>query len=130
MLKITNSVVLGFGLALGLSASANAAPTKTTVAVVQGSERHLENADGRSLYTFGKDAPGKSACNLLCAAAWPPLLAPTGSRASGHWSLVKRESGLTQWAYNGSPLYTYLFDFKPGDVRGDGAEGVWHLARP
>jgi len=130
MLKTTKSVILGLGLMLGFSAFANAAPARPAMAVSQASQKHFANASGRSLYTFDKDTPGNSECNLLCAAAWPPLLAPAGARASGHWSLVQRASGLMQWAYNGSPLYTYRFDFKPGDVRGDGSEGVWHLARP
>jgi predicted lipoprotein with Yx(FWY)xxD motif len=35
----------------------------------------LTNASGITLYTFDKDAAGKSACNGPCAANWPPLMA-------------------------------------------------------
>ncbi|MEZ2210009.1 hypothetical protein AAE029_10090 [Sinorhizobium sp. CB7] len=98
--------------------------------VMSGRAKILADGDGRSLYTFDKDHPGKSACTLLCAVAWPPFIAPVGATAHGKWSLVRRPSGVSQWAYNGSPLYTYRFDSKRGDVRGDGAEGVWHVAKP
>jgi len=32
----------------------------------------LADADGRTLYTFDKDAANKSNCYGGCAAAWPP----------------------------------------------------------
>ena len=43
----------------------------------------LTNASGMTLYTFDKDAAGKSACNGPCAANWPPLMAASGAAASG-----------------------------------------------
>ena len=33
------------------------------------------DAKGMTLYTFAKDADGKSNCNARCAMAWPPLAA-------------------------------------------------------
>ncbi|MCB1351011.1 MAG: hypothetical protein KDK11_21085, partial [Maritimibacter sp.] len=30
----------------------------------------------------------------------------------------------------GMPLYTWVNDTAPGDVTGDGVNGVWHLAKP
>ena len=32
------------------------------------------DAKGMTLYTFDKDAGGKSACNGPCATNWPPLM--------------------------------------------------------
>jgi len=98
--------------------------------VMLGQEKILANENGKSLYTFDKDQPGKSDCTGICAAIWPPLVAAEGAKASGQWSLVRRHDGSMQWAFNGSPLYTYRMDARPGDVSGDGAEGVWHVARP
>jgi predicted lipoprotein with Yx(FWY)xxD motif len=31
-----------------------------------------------------------------------------------------------QWTYRGKPLYTYSKD-APGETKGDGVEGKWHL---
>jgi predicted lipoprotein with Yx(FWY)xxD motif len=36
----------------------------------------LRDAQGKTLYTFDKDAGGVSACYDGCAAVWPPYLAP------------------------------------------------------
>ena len=90
----------------------------------------LVDAAGMTLYTFDKDADGKSACNGGCAANWPPLMAEDGAMAEGAWSVITRDDGAKQWAYDGKPLYTWVKDTKPGDVTGDGFNGVWHVAQP
>ncbi|MCT2539192.1 hypothetical protein OE699_01565 [Sedimentimonas flavescens] len=90
----------------------------------------LVDAAGMTLYTFDKDADGKSACNGGCAANWPPLMAEEGAMAEGAWSVITRDDGAKQWAYDGKPLYTWVKDTKPGDVTGDGFNGVWHVAQP
>ncbi len=90
----------------------------------------LMNASGMTLYTFDKDAGGKSACNGPCAANWPPLMAGTSAAVSSDWSIVMRDDGSKQWAYKGKPLYTWAKDSKPGDKTGDGfANNAWHTAR-
>ena len=85
------------------------------------------DAKGMTLYTFGKDAAGKSNCNDKCAAEWPPLQVAEGSKASGDWTIVVRSDGSKQWAYEGHPFYTWIKDKKPGDVTGDGLDG-FHIA--
>ncbi|HSC01194.1 MAG TPA: hypothetical protein VLE45_14850, partial [Burkholderiaceae bacterium] len=35
----------------------------------------LVGNNGMTLYTFDRDAAGKSACNGPCATNWPPLMA-------------------------------------------------------
>ena len=32
-------------------------------------------------------------------------------------------------AYDGHPLYTFVEDKAPGDIKGDGKGGVWHVAK-
>ncbi len=86
--------------------------------------------DGRTLYTYDKDGKSVSNCSGLCAAAWPPLLAPDGADATDGFMVVTRSGGDRQWAHDGQPLYLYVGDSAPGDVEGDGADGVWHVARP
>ena len=82
---------------------------------------------GRTLYTFDKDAAGKSNCNGACATAWPPFAAKEGARASGNFSVITRDDGTKQWAVNDKPLYFFAADAQPGDVKGDGKNGVWHV---
>ncbi|WP_271409822.1 COG4315 family predicted lipoprotein [Pseudomonas sp. Q1-7] len=90
----------------------------------------LVDANGMTLYTYDKDSGGKSACNGQCAQNWPPLMAEADAKAEGEWSLVTRDDGSMQWAYDGKPLYTFVMDKKAGDVTGDGKMGVWHVAKP
>lgn len=116
--------VLSFIAASALATTAVAqAPAKTMDGV-------LTNAAGMTLYTFDKDADGKSACNGPCAANWPPLMAAGDAKASGDWTIVTRDDGGKQWAYKGKPVYLWAKDQKPGDKTGDGFNNVWHVVKP
>ncbi|MCY1200778.1 Secreted repeat [compost metagenome] len=90
----------------------------------------LVDQNGMTLYTYDKDSDGKSACNGQCAQNWPPLMAEAGAKAEGEWSVITRDDGSMQWAYDGKPVYTFVMDKKAGDVTGDGKMGVWHVAKP
>ena len=91
----------------------------------------LTDAKGMTLYTFDKDAGGKSACNGPCATNWPPLMAAAGEKGGSGYTQIKRDDGKMQWAYKGKPLYTWAKDSKPGDITGDGfLNGAWHIAKP
>ncbi|MCG3266895.1 hypothetical protein [Yoonia sp. I 8.24] len=90
----------------------------------------LTNADGMSLYTFDPDTTTTSACNGGCAVNWPPLAAAADATASDAFTVITRDDGSMQWAYDGQPLYLWVNDRAPGDITGDGVGGNWHLARP
>ncbi|MGU7782407.1 COG4315 family predicted lipoprotein [Burkholderia sp. PU8-34] len=90
----------------------------------------LVDEDHMTLYMFDHDALGKSMCDSACTANWPPAVADAYDKASGAWSIVKRDDGKTQWAYKGHPLYRWKMDHKAGDAGGDGIGGMWHVARP
>lgn len=92
----------------------------------------LTDSSGMTLYVFDKDAAGsgKSVCNDACAVNWPPLMAQENDKASGNFSIVKRDDGSMQWAYNGKPLYRWIKDKQPGDKTGEGVNNVWHIAKP
>ena len=92
--------------------------------------RVLTDQKGMTLYIFDKDKGGKPSCNGACLAVWPPLMATNVDHAHAGWKRVSRDNGSEQWAYKGRPVYTYALDSKPGDIKGDGVEGTWHLARP
>lgn len=87
------------------------------------------DANHMTLYTFDKDAPGVSNCDGQCAAMWPPLMPPADAAASGDFAPIRRSDGSMQWALNGMPLYTWVKDRNPGDMTGDGVNGLWHVAR-
>ena len=89
----------------------------------------LTDSKGMTLYTFDKDPAhaGKSVCNGQCAQNWPPLLAAGDAGSSGDWSIVVRDDGARQWAYQGKPLYLWVKDKQPGDKTGDGVNKVWHV---
>jgi len=92
----------------------------------------LTSGDGRTLYIFTNDTAGKSVCNGSCALAWPPVLSdqvPKVEGATGEFSLVTRDDGKKQVAFNGKPLYTYSGDQKAGDTTGEGVGGVWFVAK-
>ena len=113
-------------LVLAIFACGTTARAQAPVKMVDGV---LTNTAGMTLYTFDKDAGGKSACNGPCAANWPPLMAGADAKASGDWSIVTRDEGAKQWAYKGKPVYLWVKDQKPGDKTGDGVNSIWHIAK-
>ncbi len=78
------------------------------------------DASGKTLYTYAQDAAGKPTCVAECAKANPPALVPAGAKAAGAWSIVKRDDGAGQWAYQGKPVYTSTKDEDVGENRGSG----------
>lgn len=108
---------------LSSSAIGQTAPTKNADGI-------LVTATGMTLYTFDKDVGGsdKSNCNGPCAANWPPLPAASTTIAAPY-SVVMRDDGARQLAYNGKPLYLYAADKKPGDRSGDNVKEVWHVVK-
>jgi predicted lipoprotein with Yx(FWY)xxD motif len=114
-----------FFVSLALGFACNAASAQAIA------ERNgvLTSQGGRTLYTFDRDAGGKSTCNGGCATAWPPYIAQDGASASGRVSIVTRYDGSKQWAIDGKPLYFFAGDLMPGDAKGDGHSGLWHVAQ-
>jgi predicted lipoprotein with Yx(FWY)xxD motif len=122
-----SAALAGALLAATCASAQTAAPAKVADT---GKGKALVDAKGMTLYTFDKDAAGKSNCNGPCATNWPPLMASAGAKADGDWTVVKRDDGSMQWAYKSKPLYTWVKDTKAGDVTGDGVNQVWHVATP
>jgi predicted lipoprotein with Yx(FWY)xxD motif len=89
----------------------------------------MTTPQGATVYTFDQDQLGKSTCYARCAAEWPPMIAGVGARPYGRMSLVSRDDGQQQWAYDGKPLYTYAEDSMHGDVKGENVENVWHVVK-
>jgi predicted lipoprotein with Yx(FWY)xxD motif len=113
-------------LAAGCASYATAASAPATV-----ESGALVAANGMTLYTFDKDSAnsGKSACNGPCAALWPPLMAGATDQPAGAYSIITRDDGTHQWAYQGKPVYTYKADQKAGERNGDNFKDVWHIIK-
>jgi len=101
----------------------------TTTAQAENHGAVLTDKSGMTLYTFDKDTKGTSNCYDGCAASWPPYLVTDESAHKGKWDVVVRKDGSKQWAFKGSPLYTWAGDQKAGDMTGDGVGGVWHVVK-
>ncbi len=67
------------------------------------------------------DAKSQStqACQDQCTSTWKPLLAASNAQAGGYWEVISRSDGTRQWSFKGSPLYTYVGDRTPGDIKGN-----------
>lgn len=93
-----------------------------------GGQMVLTDTNGMTLYIFDKDTAGTSTCYDACAEKWPPLIADDAVAAAGDFTVVARTDGTSMWAYKGMPLYYWYEDAEPGETKGDGVGGVWHLA--
>jgi len=138
-------VMIGLALVVSLTGIGALAQDQPTVDVAEDPElgEFLVAGGGRTLYQFTRDSEGISSCYDACADVWlpftaeEPLVLPEG--VEGELTLIEREvedkreepSGYTtQVAYNGIPLYFYNEDLAPGDVNGQGVDGLWFVVTP
>ncbi|HSJ27876.1 MAG TPA: hypothetical protein VLB67_06660 [Acidimicrobiia bacterium] len=129
----------GNGADPGTAGPETTTTTTTTTIVTQGSGitlidtslgSILADPDGRAIYGFTVDGPGLSRCYDGCAALWPPVPGDTPIGDGLHaerFSVVDRDDGTTQLVMGDWPLYLYAGDAQPGDVNGQGVEGVWFV---
>jgi predicted lipoprotein with Yx(FWY)xxD motif len=92
---------------------------------------------GKTLYMFEADKGTQSACYGRCAVFWPPAfaygvpVAGDGTQAS-LLGAADRTDGTTMLTYGGYPLYGFLPDTQPGDMKGQGSPAFgapwWVLA--
>jgi predicted lipoprotein with Yx(FWY)xxD motif len=112
------------------SVSTVALKTETTRAGTVLADNH-----GLTLYYYSADkrGSGKSVCTGGCATAWPPLAAPVkapaGVRLPGRLGVITRPDGVKQVTLKGYPLYFYIGDKAPGQVKGNGIGGAWHVIK-
>jgi predicted lipoprotein with Yx(FWY)xxD motif len=119
-------------------AAPDAAPTPTLT--VRSSEygRVIFDSRGRALYGFTADSRNRSNCSGACLEAWPPYIvkAPLRSGSATKRSLlgtIRRADGRRQATYNGWPLYYYVGDRRPGEIRCQNVDhfgGIWRVVRP
>jgi predicted lipoprotein with Yx(FWY)xxD motif len=93
----------------------------------------LVDPDGFTLYVFTQDEGGESVCYDDCAENWPAVDASTPISSDldqAMFGSAPRTDGTEQLTINGMPLYRFANDANPGDVNGQGANGVWFVVDP
>jgi predicted lipoprotein with Yx(FWY)xxD motif len=120
------AVLATIGFLAAASVGRSASDSAATVSLRQTKlGRILVNASGHTLYLFGKDKNGRSACAASCAKFWPPLLSqgkPTAGAGlrSSLLGTTRRSDGRLQVTYNRHPLYTFALDKRAGQTNGQG----------
>jgi len=90
----------------------------------------LVTRNGLTLYSLSAERHGRFICTTsACLAIWKPLVVARGVTPTGvkGLSVVKRPDMRRQVAFHGAPLYRFVQDTKPGQVKGNGFRdvGVW-----
>ena len=112
-------------------------PTEATINIATDPKlgKILVDGKGLTLYMFTKDTPDKATCTGGCAKAWPPLLT-LGSPKLGPGvdsSMIGSATlpdGSKIVTYNHMPLYYFIQDKVPGDVKGQDNGNVWFVVSP
>jgi predicted lipoprotein with Yx(FWY)xxD motif len=96
--------------------------------------RYLTDAQGKALYWFKKDSPGKSACSGACLDKWPifyrEAVAVPGGMKAGEFATITREDGKKQTTFRGMPLYYWVNDKAAGEIGGQGLNSLWYVIDP
>ena len=89
------------------------------------------NSGLMSPYPGGFELP-EVATRPSCLDVWPVVTADKDAKPVGKWTIVERQDGIRQWAYDGYALYTSVLDDKPGEANGghSGASGEVGVRRP
>lgn len=102
--------------------------------------KYLADRNDKTLYFFSNDADGNNHCTGGCVGAWPVFAGDAPSQAeldkglsASDFGVVSIDGGQKQITYKGWPLY-YFSPKKvpeaPNAITGDGAGGVWYVAKP
>jgi predicted lipoprotein with Yx(FWY)xxD motif len=98
----------------------------------------LTDAKGMTLYYFITDVPssGASTCYEAanCLKFWPIFnvdkIVVSAPLDPADFSSITRTDGTKQTTYYGWPLYYFLSDKAPGDVKGENVLKTWYVAKP
>jgi predicted lipoprotein with Yx(FWY)xxD motif len=99
----------------------------------------LVDESGHSLYSFTQDNARRSVCTsdfLNCPTMWPPLTttgrphATGGAKAALLGTIRRTKPAGRQVTYNGHPVYRYIDDRQPSDLKGQGVYSYWYVLSP
>ncbi|MCE8424606.1 MAG: hypothetical protein J5U17_02380 [Candidatus Methanoperedens sp.] len=95
---------------------------------------YIVDDKGKTLYLFARDVNGDSKCTDGCLNTWPIFYMEKISVSSGlgssDFGTITRDDGKKQTTYKGWPLYYFSGDLNPGDLKGEGVNNIWFIARP
>lgn len=126
-------VAAGAALIGAFAARSGDSSSKSVVKTMKvGGKTILVNRRGLTLYHLSVERRGHFICtDSTCLSLWKPVVVARGVTPTGSKSLsvVRRPDGRRQVAYKGGPLYTFVQDHKPGDMKGNGFRdvGVWRV---
>lgn len=79
--------------------------------------KYTESAGLMSPYPPGLILP-EVETRPTCTQVWPPVFAGADAKPVGKWTVVTRNDGLKQWAFDGYALYTSILDKVAGETNG------------
>jgi predicted lipoprotein with Yx(FWY)xxD motif len=112
------------------------APAATTLTVVHTAVGEVvATSKGQVVYDYADDTPTTSACTWTsCVPDWPPLtVAGIPSATPGitaPLAVITGPNGVRQLTLGGHPLYTFVGDLHPGDIRDQAIGSDWYLLSP
>ena len=138
--KLRGSLLVALAVAAGLTVtlllvtrSGNASGARPLVKTAHNAmlgKTILVTRNGLTLYSLSAERHGRFICTTsFCLSLWKPLVVARGVTPTGVKGLtvVKRPDAKRQVAFRGAPLYRFVQDTKPGQVKGNGFKdvGVW-----
>jgi predicted lipoprotein with Yx(FWY)xxD motif len=126
-------VVVGL-MALGISTVMGSSFHEVKIQKKDGIGKYLTDYEGKTLYWFKKDPPGKTACLGSCLDKWSiyyrkNVETPKELKAED-FKTITRPDGKKHTLFRGYPLYYYINDKKPGDTSGQGINKEWFVINP
>ena len=135
MKKVTMVLVVLAMLALGISlVMAAASFHEIKIQNKQGIGKYLADYEGKTLYYFKKDSPGKTTCLGSCLDTWSIYYRKTPELPkdlmAGDFKTITRPDGKKHTLFRGYALYYYINDKKAGDTSGQGLNKEWFVINP
>ncbi|WP_425735014.1 hypothetical protein [Micromonospora sp. DT68] len=94
------------------------------------------DGQGFTLYRFDRDnaAPSQSNCTESCLTRWLPVLVNEKVKFKdldpSRLGAAARPDGTQQVTVGGWPAYRFVDDRVPGQISGQGADGLWFVVAP
>jgi predicted lipoprotein with Yx(FWY)xxD motif len=134
LVRLAGALVAVGALSTSIAAAGAAgAATSSVVSTTKNAQYGTILVNGNTVYTL---KASKVACGTACLKIWPAVLLPKGVANAtagpgvnaGRLGTVKR-SGARQVTYGGNPLYYFIADSGPGQVKGNLTDkwGKWSV---